>query len=73
MLSARSEPGDAPRVPMTTTLRSEKENLEKVVRVEPPTLPQVGTITSFSSMDGIGRIRLEDGTELKVGAASKAS
>ncbi|APR88421.1 hypothetical protein A7982_13770 [Minicystis rosea] len=37
--------------------------------MDAPRLPQHGTITSFSYGDGIGRIRLEDGTELKVGAS----
>jgi len=36
----------------------------------PLTLPQVGTITAFSYSDGIGRIKLDEGTELKVGTAA---
>src|SRR5215470_9079581 len=39
----------------------------------PPALPQPGTISSFSYMDGIGRIQLDDGTELKVGTAALKS
>lgn len=37
--------------------------------MKPPTLPQLGTITVFSYGDGIGRIKVDDGTELKVGVA----
>lgn len=35
-----------------------------------PVLPQGGEITSFSYSDGVGRIRLDDGTELKVGTTA---
>jgi hypothetical protein len=34
------------------------------------TLPARGLLTSFSLADGVGRIRLEDGSELKVGASA---
>jgi len=34
-----------------------------------PKLPQPGVVTQFS-LDGVGRIRLDDGTELKVGAVA---
>ena len=34
-----------------------------------PKLPQPGVFTQFS-LDGVGRIRLDDGTELKVGAVA---
>jgi hypothetical protein len=37
--------------------------------MDAPKVPQPGTITSFSFMDGVGRIKLQDGTELKVGQA----
>ncbi len=37
--------------------------------MKPLTPPQLGTISSFSYRDGVGRINLDDGTELKVGTA----
>jgi hypothetical protein len=37
--------------------------------MQPLPLPQLGTITAFSYGDGVGRIKLDDGTELKVGTA----
>lgn len=38
--------------------------------MDAPRLPQHGIVTSFSYGDGVGRIRLADGTELKVGASA---
>jgi len=39
------------------------------VVMKPLNLPQLGTITAFSYGDGVGRIKLDNGTELKVGTA----
>lgn len=41
--------------------------------MKPPPLPQLGTITAFSYGDGVGRIKLDDGMELKVGTAGLKS
>ena len=37
--------------------------------MKPLTQPRLGIITEFSYGDGVGRIKLDDGTELKVGTA----
>ena len=41
--------------------------------MKPLLVPQLGTITAFSYGDGVGRIKLEDGTELKVGTTALKS
>lgn len=36
----------------------------------PPALPQNATLTQFSLVDGVGRARLDDGTELRIGISA---